>query len=301
MKKKINKCLSIALIISIMICSMSVQKSNICAMEMNDEIEIADEIVVDGVEYSISLDEDGNIFVNGEGEGNSVELLLNQEGEADVTVENNGETEKVEYLVENLSEDDVDVKVIEDGKVVDEYNSFEDIIEDEYVGQAAVTSEVFLVAGAVTLLVLLYCSCIIVRDKKTYVLSTTFRDAVSSATTKVRDEFKRMWFPAIIVDHSVYILPTGKTLASAHNYLINGVNVYSFTSSLAKAAITYNSSLLPIIHSSNGNIFATGSGEYHTKNCSKKYVYRHYHMGYPGSYLQYNSAHSLYGAPIYVK
>lgn len=143
MKKKINKCLSIALIISIMICSMSVQKSNICAMEMNDEIEIADEIVVDGVEYSISLDEDGNIFVNGEGEGNSVELLLNQEGEADVTVENNGETEKVEYLVENLSEDDVDVKVIEDGKVVDEYNSFEDIIEDEYVGQAAVTSEVF--------------------------------------------------------------------------------------------------------------------------------------------------------------
>lgn len=70
--------------------------------------------------------------------------------------------------------------------------------------------------------------------------------------------------------------------------------MYSFTSSMAKKAISA-AGYSPCSSSA-------PSGEYHKTNCSKRFVFRHWHKASTSTgKREKNNCHSLYGTPIYVK
>ena len=56
------------------------------------------------------------------------------------------------------------------------------------------------------LTVLILCHYIYVKDKKTYVSLTYFRDAVSQAVEATKNQFIKLWYPAIIVNHSAFFI-----------------------------------------------------------------------------------------------
>ncbi|MBO5522159.1 MAG: hypothetical protein J5986_00565, partial [Roseburia sp.] len=106
-----------------------------------NEVETSQKVYVDGVEFSISVNDDMEIVVDGSSGENEAHMLLNSCGEAELDISNEAleeEIEEYELKIDNLEYDDVDVEIYQEEELVEEYLDLDDIVEDEYDGQVSI-------------------------------------------------------------------------------------------------------------------------------------------------------------------
>lgn len=298
----------IAMLLSICIVCNLINVPNIRAEVVNHEVDEdfnddefidIDEVYVDGIGYEISYNLDtGDIFIAGEDDSSDskAELIMySDDSVADASIINNGVEEDYQIDINELNEEAVDVKILKDDEIIASYDEPEDIVDDIYNGQVSLTFEIVFVATVLVMVV--YASNVIVHNGKHHVSAKSFYKSITNAAKKVKEEAKEWYYPAYvdINSHKTWILPTKINKDKAATLIKANLDVYSFTSSMAKKAITA-AGYTPYS--------SKETGEYHTKNISKRYVFRHWHKGtkVDGKVTRCrNNCHSLYGVPIYVE
>ncbi|MBO5621411.1 MAG: hypothetical protein J5959_07250 [Butyrivibrio sp.] len=201
-----------------------------------------DSIYVDGVKCDIDINfKTGNIIVTGESRASESTLILESDGDAKAILESStGESESYSLDIQELSKDDVDVEVFDDnGNSIAEYDSYSDLVEKDYQGQEAIT--VGLVIG-VTLLLTITTYYVIVRNGDTYCYAKHFTKAISKAKEAIQKQARAYYYPAAIVyennENVVYICPKGINVNAAATIVASDGSIYSYTSKMAKKAIT---------------------------------------------------------------
>ncbi len=110
-------------------------------------------VYVEGHGFKVTTSLEGDTIV--QSLENTSKLVMDQDGNADIVLENqDGTIENYDVKIKNLSEENVDIILTQSGKIVDEIVSYDDIVEDSYVGQVAVagvliTADLILTALAI--------------------------------------------------------------------------------------------------------------------------------------------------------
>ena len=203
-------------------------------------------------------------------------LILDKDGVAEITVlDENNELNQYEAKIEDLSENNVNITVLDDdNEIVEEYDDEDDLLVDEYECQAAVTVGVISVTTLLQVL-LAITACIVIAGITYY--------AVSTVQAKIAQDKKKKqyYYPACLKGKDVYIA-YNKSISSsaASNRIRSGMSIYTYTSSLARTAV------------SNAGYGVIGPEIDSKKNMKKGYIYyKHYHTG------NRNGAHAWYGVP----
>lgn len=293
MKNIVKRIICIALVSALMVNTNYSRAVSIIESDENSELQ---EIYIDGVKYDISFDiDDGTIKIKGEESDTNLyaEMILDS-NQTEATIINDGEKEHYNIEIEELSKEGVDVEVYDEKGVVESFESKEELLEDKYDGQMIAIGTTIIIASLIA--VVLASTYIIVHNNKTYISVDKFYDSISNAVTKVKREAKEWYYPAWVdtSSHKTWILPTKMNKSMAAGLICSNADVYSFTNSMAKNVIKA-AGYLP--YSSETTV-----GEYHTSNCSKRFVYRHWHKAnVKTKKREQRNCHSLYGIPIYVK
>ena len=256
-------------------------------------------VYVDGMEFTVSLDyENEQIVILGENDGQNAEMILQYDGQADIQLcDEKGNIQKYEADIENLNRDDVDVEVYEDNKVIEEYDDYEELIEDVYEGEGAISLTFTLVVGIVFCAVVA-ATAVKVCEGVAKVLAHVFYNKIEATKSSTRKEAEDEYYPAYVDSntHTVYVVPNGITKDQASALLKKNLDVYSFDASHARRAITNIGSKYKAVNSQ-------GQMQPECHWYKNKYNYKHFHKGISdgkGGYKKTGSAHSLYGAPNYV-
>lgn len=251
-------------IISIMlICSLVVGSSQKVHAEEN-----AKYVFVDGLEYKVVLDENKNIHIACITPGYEGEMAIDENLNGEISM--NGD-EQYEIEVNNLNYDmeTVDIVISEDGETVEEYNSFDEVIQDEYCGQMAIAAGGTIAIGGFVTALLYACLAVTVAGVVCY--------AVDAVIDDVRKKSK-YYYKAYRMYNTVFINPNAITRTAAVSRIASGSDTYTFTSSQAK-----------------GIVKSTGLGVTSSENHWAWYkigsFFNHYHTA------NRNGAHSFYGIP----
>lgn len=276
MKKKSKtskKMLTLLIVVSVSVTELF---SHITAYAMDGFGKVSEVVFVDGNKIKVTIDvATGNVVSESvdSGEKSCLEIKSNGESVATVLDEEEG---YVDYVldIEDLSYSDVDVKVIDDnGEIVEEYDEYEDIVEDTYEEQAvAVTVVTGITVGTLITAVLEVAACIVVAGVIYYGAK-----AAVSAIKKSANK-RKYYYKAYIYQKNVFInISKNISTESAVKRIRLGKNVYTYTSSRAKKIVV-----------------KTGLG-YTAPEISDlrgKIRFYHYHTA------NRNGAHSFYGLPV---
>ncbi|MGL5260639.1 MAG: hypothetical protein ACRC7V_11065 [Lachnospiraceae bacterium] len=176
--------------------------------------------------------------------------------------------------IEELSYNDVEVDVVDDdGEVVESFDSPDDVIEDTYDGQAAVVVVVTgITVGTLITAILEAAACIAIAGVIYYGAKAAVK-AIEKSSSK-----QKYYYKAYIYDKNVFIaIKNSISKASAVSRIKSGLNVYTYTASLAKSAVT-----------------ATGLGcsSKDISDLSGKIRFWHYHT------VPKNKSHIFFGLPV---
>lgn len=258
-----------------------------------NEVETSQKVYVDGVEFSISVNDDMEIVVDGSSGENEAHMLLNSCGEAELDISNEAleeEIEEYELKIDNLEYDDVDVEIYQEEELVEEYLDLDDIVEDEYDGQVsiALTGGAVITVGMV-LEALLAAALAVVIAGVLYIVITKFYSTVQTASKTKREKAKKLYYPAYIWNGKVAIASKAITKSKAISRVKKGQSVYSFSSSMARS----------IIKQAGYSYFPTGiSGEIDKNRKSGNIYLYHYHKANKKGHVLHDGFHSFYGSPV---
>ena len=299
-KRSMALVLSVACIINTMPINAQEMQAESSGVTIEDGV-LEDTVYYDGAESEVNLDiETGNIIVSGESNGSEGTLSLSGD-EAIINIENEHlPDENYVCEVNELSQESVDVNVYDqDGKLVDTYNSYDEIVDEAYEGQIALT------AGQIAIMalgaVLLYVASVYIIQKSgiTYIMADYFTKAIAKAKEAVRTKARSYYYPAVISGSVVYIDPHGVNLNAAAKLVKRDSSIYSYTATMAKKVIT-TAGYIPC--NSNG---VQNASELHNGAKQKgSYQFRHYHRGKMnsrGTISKSSNCHSLYGSASYIK
>lgn len=232
-------------------------------------------VFVDGMEFKYYTTDNGSIIVESLEDNGKSRLEIGVDGEAVATVMNeDNEYEDYNLIINELTQEDVDIVVTdENDNVVEVYDEVEDIMGDEYVGQAAIVYGTGVLIGTLVTVVLAVTATIVVGGLIYY--------AVSSVISKIQNDSakQKYYYKAYIKDYVTYIAFYSGTItqSQAASRIKSGQNVYTYTSSLAKSAVV------------SAGLGGATSSEIHLR--TGKFAFYHYHP------YNRNGSHSLYGLP----
>ena len=262
--KKFNK------IISLIICFTFITvftMPKVSGAENNKEV-----VYVDGISFEYFVDDSGELNIRSLEDNGKTYLKLNSEGEAEVQLLEDESYEEYKLDIEELTEEEVYVEVNDDeGERVDIYDDIDDILVDEYEGQALAVGTGISMATLLTV-TLMVTSAVVVGGVTYYAISTVIEKVKSNNNNK------NSYYKAYIQNYVTFIaFYSGKISKNqAASRIKSGNNVYSYSKSMAKSAV--NSAGLGIV-----------GPEIHLRK--GKFAFYHYHTA------NRNGAHSLYGMP----
>lgn len=237
-------------------------------------------VYIDGVGYNVTYNLNGEYqisVIGNEAVHSTIEFGAN--GTAEVMIHNNKDIENYTLDIPELNAEDVDIDVYSNGEKVTEFNDVDEIVEDEYVGQAATATVSVTVISLTTLLE------IIVTVAATAVIAAATCEALSVAYEAIKENTKKQgdYFRAWLKGGDVFIRSDDPiTENAAASRVAGGLSVYTFTSTKASYVC-----------------YLTGLGvtakEIDSKANRKKgcIYYYHYHTA------NRNGAHSWFGRPYY--
>ena len=227
-------------------------------------------VFVDGLEYVVGLDVNNNIYVKCVTDGYRGEMLLDSSLNGEIIIDGNEQYEiEIEEL--NYNDDNLDVVVYdENNNIVEEYDSCDELLKDEYVGQASIAVSGGTIAVGSLLTALLYASLAIT-------ISGVICYAVDAVIKDVRKNSKYC-YKAYRRLNTVFINPNAISTQTATERIRSGADTYTYTSELAESIVR-----------------ATGLGVTPSENHKEWYkigsYFNHYHK------KNRNGAHSFYGIP----
>lgn len=201
-------------------------------------------------------------------------LEISSDGDGIATVYDEEEEQYTEYLLEidELSYDDMDIDVIDGGEIIESFDDIDDIINDSYEGQATVAVITGITIQTLITAILKAAACIAVAGVIYYGAKAAVK-AIQKNSSK-----KKSYYKAYIYNKNVFISLKSKiSKKSAVKRIKSGLNVYTYTASLAKSAV-----------------LATG------RKCSSKEISDlkgkvrlwHYHT------IPKNKSHIFFGVPV---
>lgn len=296
MKKSIKR--FIAIILSCLIlCNICCTYAN--AETKNEYSDCKESIFIDGVEYTYSISDEFDIIIEGESDISEAYCILNKNGEAKITIDNDNnysKDEEYEVKINELSQNSIDMQAYKDDELYKEYDSIEDIIEDEYDGQSASVGILMLEAGKIlislgaVLEALVTAGLAIIIAGITYIVAVKVYARVQAATAEKRKKAQRYYYPATVWKGQVVISPKGIAKNKAVARVKANLSVYSFTSSMARAVISQAGYKYGPV----GKL-----GEINKKRYKGNAYFYHYHKA-NSNYVPVHAGgfHSFYGAPV---
>ena len=285
MKNKFKKITSVILI-TILLCNVFGENVSAETMFCED----GTTVYVDGVEFKVALNDDLGIEVEGHSDVSGALLVIDQDGNAELEIENDedvAESEQFELEIEDLSQDQVDIDVYEDGDYVDDISSIEDIIEDNYTGQAAIAlgGGVVISLGMV-LEALLAAMLAVVIAGVVYIVVTKFCAKVEEATATKKKKAKKYYYKAAVWNGQVVVVPKAISKSKAIKRVKQNLSVYSFTSSMARDVIIQSGAF-------------SSTSEIDAKRYKGHVYLWHYHKASANGHALHTGAfHSFYGVPV---
>lgn len=271
MKKLMKKVLSICLIGGLVLSDIPIQANAETIGNETSEI-----VYVDGNAIKVTVDPISEIIT-----AESVDkkddtcLVISEQFGSMATIYDETEQEYIDYDidVEDLSYEDVDITVYdEEGEIVEDYDDIDDLLDDEYDGQAATATVVTTISVSSLITALLeVAACIAVAG----VIYYGAKAAVKAITKKGK---KKQYFKAYIYDFNVFInISNAISRNSAINRIKTKRNVYTYSSSRAKSIVK-----------------ATGLGctPKEISDLKGKIRFYHYHTA------KRNGAHAFFGKPV---
>lgn len=258
---------------------------NFTYVSANEAIKEEKIVYVDGVGYSVSIDEDYNITLQSVDSDNEAKMVLDNTLSGDIRIDNGNGVEKYKIDISELASsdnlddedfeyDDIDIEITDQqGNIVEEYDEMDDVILDEYEGQAAIAvGGTIAVGGLVTALLKL-------------ALAVCIAGVVCYAVDAVIDQVKRnrnYCYKAYRALNTVVINPRAISYESAISRIKNGSDVYTYTKGMAKSIMV-----------------STAQGYYGPENHWAWYkfgsFFNHYHLN--SHKKGKNDAHMFYGLP----
>ena len=288
--KKFTKGLAI-----ILSCIMVFNTMNVTAFA--EETEPYGSTYVDGIRYNVTVDSDYNIIIEAETDQSSGCMILdkNLTGVVNIECDNNTESYEIEisslqldeadfateYLTEGIQYSQIEVLIEdEDNEKLVYCDNIEDIIADEYTGQAAEVVTIKVVEGVITITGMLTA---LLQLAIVVVVVGVVCYAVDAIIAKIKEKCKQYYYKAYIAANTVVIDPNPISLNSAVSRIKSGLNVYTYTRSKAKNVMdaTYQPYYGP---------------EHHWKNGKEGFFFNHYHL--LSHTMGKNDAHMLYGVPV---
>lgn len=280
-------------IVSVVVLMALVANLTAPAAKANSDLLYEDIIFIDGVEYNVSVDFDGNVCVEGEMDDTSSSMQIDSNGNGTVVLDSEDETlEEYKVEIEELNKDDVEVEILdENDKILEEYNDYEELVEDTYEPQVLV--EVTIFAEIVYLILcLIATTAIMYIGNVCYIMAKEFCKSIAKASAKQKQRSLNSYYPAYIKSYVTYISTKDISLKEAAARLLTIQNIYTYYSANAKKAVlqTGYSPKGPEIHTDSEKV-------------KGKYVFYHYHPGHTNSknvMVKSLDSHALYGDAHYV-
>lgn len=243
---------------------------------------ISESIYMDGIEYTMTIDEDGNTKISAVFDGILTILEVDSEtGEAILLDYKDKHVEEVTVQIDELNDDAVDVFISDDstGEEI-QINSIDDLMDESYVGQEALTLGAWALTAAVAALL-----AALAKIALTIVVVGVTFYALHKTTEKVKNGnyYRAHVPPANSKLETIYVNFTSLTKTQAINRIKKGQSTYTFFKSHAKSIVV-------------GAGYGVTSAENHANTGKKKGVYfSHFHTS------NRNGAHSFYGTPTIKK
>ena len=237
------------------------------------------EYELDGITYSIEIDEDYNITISGKSGKSSGKLVLDSDLTGTIQISSGLASRATKYTVTidelNPEESICNVTMVDSKTKLTESLSYSDIIKDEYVGQVAATVTLSGTISVATLLaVLLLLSLAVIVSGVIYYAV----EAVISAVKKVPNTCYKAYH-----GRSVYISRHSISFSAAVKRIKNRQDTY-----------TYNKATARSIVQSTGYGCTSAEIDKNWQNKVGIYFY-HFHTA------NRNGAHSFYGTPHFGK
>jgi len=223
-------------------------------------------VFVDGVKFSVQTHEDYTVVVKPVGVNSDAKLVVDMYGQ--------GTVYGVYYHTANvhindLTFDTVDIVVTcqVTSETLDTFGSISSVMGDSYDGQISIVIGIKITTGMLITALLKTATIIIVAGAKFH--------AISTVTDTLRSQ-QGWWFEAHVVKkRDVYVNPFPICIDAAAHRIRNGIDVYTFTKSKARKAVTHAG-------------FRAEGPEWHT---AAGVQLQHFHTH------TRNGSHSLFGLP----
>lgn len=240
-----------------------------------DTCEISQVVYIDGNAIEVIVDAENGIIkaqaINGSDDSS---LIISENGESTATVYDKTEDEYIDYSleVETLTKDDVDIAVVDEGgEIVKEIDDYGDIINDTYEEQFAVGIITAITIETLITALLVTAACITVSGVIYYAAKSAVKAIEKNKANK------SYYYKAFIYNKNVFINLNRISTSSAISRIRSGLNIYTYTSSLAKN-ITLSTGL--------------GCSSPEISDLKGKVRFYHYHTA------NKNGSHIFYGLPI---
>lgn len=272
-----KRILSVLLCLALLCCSINITAF---AAEINDQ----KTVYVDGKAFVYSIASDGTLEVQGKSDNGKSYLTILPDGTAEAqAMDETGQYIQYELEINDLSLEKVDVTATHESstfarglqrtQIVEHFTCVEDIMGKSYVGQASL-----VVVTGISLSTLL---TVVLTITGTIVVGGCIYYAVANVIEKIKSDSakQKYYYKAHIADYVTYIAFYSGTItqSQAASRIKSGQNVYTYTKSLAKAAVV------------SAGLGCITSPEIHLR--SGALTFYHYHTA------NRNGAHSLYGLP----
>lgn len=299
MRKKLFKKV-VAYGIATVLCINSVYAMSTTESNMEIEESVGKHVFVDGVEYTISIDDNFNISVYGETDSGSAQLTLDTSLEGELIIEDDSHQEKYNIDIDSLSVSDesidsegntftatdsleyeeLSISVTDENDNTIVYNNIDDVIEEKYSGQmaaVAVYGGTIVISGVLTAL-LKACIVVMVSGVACY--------ALQEVVTNIQRKSNCSYYRAYLASNTVVINPKPISKAEAANRVRNGGNIYTF----------YQSNAHDLMYKVAG--YAFYGPEHHKKWYSVGWYFKHYHLNSHKNRADKNKSHVFFGFPV---
>lgn len=226
-------------------------------------------VFVDGVEYSVVMDGENNIYIKAITEGYDADMALDENLEGEIHI--NSEEYNVVINDIDYNSEDVDIVISdENNNIVENYDSMDDLTPDDYNGQTAAVVGGTIGIGSLVTALLYACLAVTIAGVTCYAVDAVIDDVKKN---------KKYYYKAYRRLNTVFINPVPISAAKATSRIASGSDTYTYTSQLAKSIVV-----------------ATGLGvtasEHHWAWYKIGSFFNHYHT------KNRNGAHSFYGVPV---
>ncbi len=228
MKKIIASLLAVTLMFNSFIQEVS-------AVETQNGIIETEHIYLDGIEYVYHVGVNGEIEVEAVSKNTEGKLTVDSNAQAVAEVlDENGNIEEYEIEINDLTDKEVDVDIFDDnGKLIEEYDTMEELLEDEYECQAVATMSVTVISVSTLLKVLLLIAATVIVSGVVYYAAATVAETIQNNKKK-----RNLYYSAYLKGKDVYI-SYNKSISfkSAVSRVRYGKNIYTWTSANAKNVV----------------------------------------------------------------